>query len=119
MTVHDTVGQRSLVRAIESNAALRPAQVFIEYGALRITHETFANAVRRVANGLLTRGVVAGERVLAYLPNCPEYLVVRFAVQRIGARFELDTSSARRFGHHVLLITAFGAGEDDRLEQKQ
>ncbi len=87
MTVHDTVGQRSLVRAIESNAALRPAHVFIEYGALRITHAAFASAVRRVANGLLTRGVVAGERVLAYLPNCPEYLLVRFAVQRIGAVF--------------------------------
>ena len=31
MIPHDTVGQRSLVRAIESNAALRPAHVFIEF----------------------------------------------------------------------------------------
>lgn len=87
MITHDPIGQRSLVRAIESNAALRPAHVCIEYGALRITHAAFASAVRRVANGLLARGVRAGERVLAYLPNCPEYLVVRFAVQRIGAVF--------------------------------
>ena len=87
MIFHDTIGQRSLVRAIESNAALRPQHVFIEYGALRITHAAFASAVRRVANGLLARGVTAGERVLAYLPNCPEYLLVRFAVQRIGAVF--------------------------------
>ena len=84
---HDTVGQRSLVRAIESNAALRPQHVFIEYGALHITHAAFAAAVRRVANGLLAAGIRAGQRVLAYLPNCPEYLLVRFAVQRIGAVF--------------------------------
>ena len=87
MISHDSIGQRSLVRAIESNAALRPAQVFIEYDALRVSHAAFASAVRRVANGLLASGVTAGERVLAYLPNCPEYLVVRFAVQRIGAVF--------------------------------
>jgi len=87
MLTHDTVGQRSLVRAIESNAALRPQHVFIEYGALHITHAAFAAAVRRVANGLLAAGIGAGQRVLAFLPNCPEYLVVRFAVQRIGAVF--------------------------------
>ena len=87
MITHDTIGQRSLVRAIESNAALRPQHVFIEYGALHITHAAFASAVRRVANGLLAHGISAGERVLAYLPNCPEYLVMRFAVQRIGAVF--------------------------------
>jgi crotonobetaine/carnitine-CoA ligase len=87
MTHHDTVGQRTLVRAIESNAALRPQHVFIEYGAMHITHAAFAAAVRRVANGLLKAGIGAGQRVLALLPNCPEYLVVRFAVQRIGAVF--------------------------------
>ena len=119
MTVHDTIGQRSLVRAIESNAALRPQQVFIEYGALHITHAAFASAVRRVANGLLARGVTRGARVLAYLPNCPEYLVVRFAVQRIGAvfvtcsalyvddeiRYQLDASGA------MLVITDLESAE--------
>ncbi len=119
MIPHDTIGQRSLVRAIESNAALRPDHVCIEYGALRITHAAFATAVRRVANGLLARGVLAGARVLAYLPNCPEYLVVRFAVQRIGAvfvtcsalyaddeiRYQLEASGAS------LVITDFGSAE--------
>ena len=84
---HDTVGQRTLVRAIESNAALRPAHPFIEFGALTLSHADFARAVRRVANGLLAQGITAGQRVLATLPNCPEYLVLRFAVQRIGAVF--------------------------------
>ena len=119
MICHDTIGQRSLVRAIESNATLRPQHVFIEYGALRITHAAFASAVRRVANGLLARGVMAGERVLAYLPNCPEYLLVRFAVQRIGAvfvtcsalyvddeiRYQLEASGA------VLVITDLESAE--------
>ncbi len=82
-----TVSARSLVRAIEHNALLRPHHVFLEYGDLRITHAAFAAAVRRVANGLLARGVRPGARVLALLPNCPEFLLVRFAVQRIGAVF--------------------------------
>ena len=98
---HDTVGQRSLVRAIESNAALRPQHVFIEYGALHITHAAFAAAVRRVANGLLAAGIRAGQRVLAYLPNCPEYLLVRFAVQRIGAVFVTSSTA----GSHVTCAT--------------
>ena len=87
MNFHDSVGQRSLVRALEDNARLRPDHAFIEYGDLTVTHAGFAAAVRRVANGLLASGVGAGARVLALLPNCPEYLVVRFAVQRIGAVF--------------------------------
>ncbi len=87
MRPHDTVGQRTLLRAIESNAALRPQHPFIEYGELTITHAAFADAVRRVANGLMAHGITHGQRVLAFLPNCPEYLVVRFAVQRIGAVF--------------------------------
>lgn len=84
---HDSVGQRSLVRAIEHNARLRPRHPFIEFGDLTITHAAFAAAVRRAANGLLASGITAGTRVLALLPNCPEYLVVRFAVQRIAAVF--------------------------------
>lgn len=87
MRPHDTVGQRTLVRAIESNAALRPHHPFVEFGELTITHAAFADAVRRVANGLMAHGITHGQRVLAFLPNCPEYLVVRFAVQRIGAVF--------------------------------
>ena len=119
MTIHDTVGQRTLVRAIESNAALRPQHVFIEYGELNISHAAFAAAVRRVANGLLAMGITTGQRVLAYLPNCPEYLLVRFAVQRIGAvfvtcsslyvddeiRYQLDASGA------VLAITDLDSAE--------
>lgn len=119
MTVHDSVGQRTLVRALESNARLRPQHPFIEYGALTITHAAFAEAVRRVANGLLAKGVAHGERVLAFLPNCPEYLVVRFAVQRIGAvfvtcsslyvddeiRYQLEASGA------VLAITDLDSAE--------
>ena len=119
MITHDIVGQRTLLRAIESNAALRPQHVFIEYGALHITHAAFAAAVRRVANGLLAMGITPGQRVLAYLPNCPEYLVVRFAVQRIGAvfvtcsslyaddeiRYQLEASAA------VLAITDLDSAE--------
>lgn len=85
--MHDSVGQRTLLRAIESNARLRAGHPFIEYGALTVSHAAFAAAVRRVANGLLASGITHGQRVLAFLPNCPEYLVVRFAVQRIGAVF--------------------------------
>lgn len=40
---------------------------------------------RRVAAGLATAGVGHGDRVAAWLPNIPEWLVLQFAAGRLGA----------------------------------
>jgi long-chain acyl-CoA synthetase len=41
--------------------------------------------VNRIANGLLDLGVVKGDRVTLFLPNCAEAIFFYFAVMKIGA----------------------------------
>ena len=41
--------------------------------------------VARIAAGLAARGVAAGERVVLFIDNRPEFVFVLFAVQRLGA----------------------------------
>lgn len=44
-----------------------------------------AAAVRRLSGGLSRLGVGAGDRVAIWLPNRPEYLLLQFALARLGA----------------------------------
>ncbi|WP_109793442.1 class I adenylate-forming enzyme family protein [Minwuia thermotolerans] len=81
----DMVGQRSLVRAIEHNREAFGEKSFIEYGDLRVTWAGFGRAVCQVANGLARRGVEPGQNVMIYLPNCPEHVIAKFGIQRLGA----------------------------------
>ncbi len=49
------------------------------------TYAQFVDAARRVAGGLVARGVRPGDRVLVHLENCPESLIARFACAFAGA----------------------------------
>ncbi len=60
----------------------RPATAFL--GA----HLTFAeikDRADRLATALAKRGVLKGDRVGIMLPNCPQYMIVTFAILRLGA----------------------------------
>ena len=85
VTGFDSVGNRSLVRAIEFNREWMPGKTFLEYRGHELSHGDFGRMVARAANGLLRLGVRAGDRVLIQMANCPEHLVAIFATQRIGA----------------------------------
>src|SRR5918996_841523 len=39
----------------------------------------------RVARGLLALGIQPGDKVSLWLPNCPEWVAILFAVMKIGA----------------------------------
>ena len=41
--------------------------------------------VNRMAGGLASLGVRRGDRVLLALPNCPEFVITFFAIQKLGA----------------------------------
>ena len=61
-----------------------------EHEALSCNGErwTYAQAERevtRIAAGLSMRGIVAGERVLMFISNKPEFVFVLYALQKIGA----------------------------------
>ena len=49
------------------------------------TYAQFADEVARIAGGLAARGVRKGDRVMVYLENCPETLLMLFACARLGA----------------------------------
>ena len=68
-------------------AAARPgaeALVFREHG-LRLSWREFAQAVDRLATGLLALGVGRGDRVGIWSPNRPEWVLTQFATARLGA----------------------------------
>ncbi len=74
-----------------------PALVFCGEGRVlrRISHADLSGQVVRLAAALRASGVVAGDRVAAYLPNMPEAIVAMLAAAGIGAVF---SSSSPDFG---------------------
>ncbi len=56
------------------------------YDQTRWTYRELQASVNRMAGGLSRLGVRQGDRVLLALPNCPEYVISFFAVQKLGAQ---------------------------------
>ena len=57
-----------------------------ESGARReITHRQLRDEVAAIAAGLRSSGVVKGDRVAGFLPNCPEAVIAMLATTSIGA----------------------------------
>ena len=65
----------------------RPAIIFCgENGARRqLSFDELRAAVAKVAAGLRNAGVVKGDRVGGFLPNCPEAIIAMLATTSIGA----------------------------------
>ncbi|WP_280478373.1 AMP-binding protein [Nocardia cyriacigeorgica] len=51
----------------------------------RWTYRELRAAVDSLASGLAGRGIVAGDRVGIWAPNCPEWFLVQYATAKIGA----------------------------------
>jgi acetoacetyl-CoA synthetase len=69
-------------------------------GDRELTFDELADQVARAAAGLRRLGVVRGDRVVAYLPNVPETIVVFLACASIGAVF---SSCAPEFGTRAVV----------------
>ena len=75
---------------IEAQARLRtdhPYLVWRPFEGPRVawTYGEFARRVARIAAGLHARGVVAGDRVLVHMDNCPEAIFAWFGCAWLGA----------------------------------
>ena len=71
-------------------AARRPDHVFIAWEPFEgppenWTYARFHHQAGRIAGGLARRGVLAGDRVLIHLDNCPEALLAWYACTWLGA----------------------------------
>src|SRR3954447_20496011 len=61
----------------------REALVSVEQG-LRFTYASLAAAVDDLARGLAARGVVKGDRVGIWSPNCAEWVLTQYATAGLG-----------------------------------
>ncbi len=80
----------NLDRLIEARARERPDHPFLVWAPFEGAEQTwtyrrFAADAARLAGGLAVRGIGPGDRVLVHFENCPEALLVRFALARLGA----------------------------------
>lgn len=66
-------------------AAERPAHPAILFEGRRIGFAELDTAASRLAHALSAHGVSAGDRVALFLPNVPEFAIVFFAAQKLGA----------------------------------
>ncbi len=63
----------------------RPHHPAIVYLGETFTYQTLEALVARCAAALAGAGVGAGARVVLYMPNCPQWVVLWLALQRLGA----------------------------------
>ena len=78
-----------LARAIPNRAAL------VYAGGPRLTFVQLEQEARTIAQGLMALGVARGERVVLWATNVPEWVVLQFAVAKIGAILVTANTSLR------------------------
>ncbi|MBI5969284.1 MAG: long-chain-fatty-acid--CoA ligase [Deltaproteobacteria bacterium] len=62
-----------------------PDKLAVIFEGKRYTYKAFNERVNRLANALLRKGVVKGDKVAYLLHNCSEFAEISFALSKIGA----------------------------------
>ncbi len=76
---------RTLSQVLSDSARSFPDREAIASDSRRMTYRELDREVDRLACGLIELGVAKGDKVGLWMPNTPEWVVVYFAVARIGA----------------------------------
>jgi fatty-acyl-CoA synthase len=92
--------------------------------ALRYDFSQLESLARKVARGLLNLGIEGGDRVALWAPNVPEWVVLQFALAKIGAILVTVNTSLRASEIEYLLtqsqtstvITVAGVRDVDYVE---
>ncbi len=66
-------------------AGREPAREAISFNGRRWTYAEATREIDRIAGGLASFGLQRGDRVVLFIGNCPEFVFVLFALQKIGA----------------------------------
>ncbi len=91
-------------RVLETRAATHGDRPFVQVlDGAALTYAAADRLVNRLAHGLRALGVARGDRVLIMLPNCVEFLLAWWAVNRLGA-IEVPVNAAYKgyFLEHVV-----------------
>ncbi|MDX3344335.1 (2,3-dihydroxybenzoyl)adenylate synthase [Streptomyces violaceoruber] len=101
---------------LRESAAVRAGHVALVDGDRRWTYAELDAEADRVARGLRGLGIGRGDRVVVQLPNCAEFVLVWFALQRVGAVPVHAMPGHRRLeiGHLVRVAGAVACVVPDR-----
>jgi acyl-CoA synthetase (AMP-forming)/AMP-acid ligase II len=76
---------RTIPKMVEDGAERHFASEALVEGDLRLTYVQLADQVDRHARAFIAAGVVAGDRVAVWAPNCAEWMVCALGALRAGA----------------------------------
>jgi long-chain acyl-CoA synthetase len=82
---HIDYPETTLPERLAEVAAKYPDQPAIIYKGTQIPYRDFDKAVDQAAAGLQQMGIKPGDRVAIHLPNCPQFPMSYYAIQRVGA----------------------------------
>ncbi|MFD1031259.1 class I adenylate-forming enzyme family protein [Metaplanococcus flavidus] len=114
---------------LERNARKFPQTEALVGMGQRLTFEEMDQMANNVAHALRKKGITEGDKVVLFMPNVPEFVLVYFAVQRLKAvivpinaklsqkevEYILDHSDAKALVAHELLFEAVKGIKPDGL----
>src|SRR4051794_33325481 len=77
--------QHALGDLLRRTALRYPAKTAVVFGAERLSYGEFNATVNRTAHALADRGVTRGDRIALLSHNCTDFVVVSFALAKLGA----------------------------------
>lgn len=78
-------GERPLFEYLRENARNFPDKDAIIFYGRKITYRELDDLSDRFAAFLHQNGVQKGDRVALFLPNCPQYIICHYGIQKAGA----------------------------------
>ncbi|HMF96985.1 MAG TPA: AMP-binding protein [Vicinamibacterales bacterium] len=75
--------------------ALPEHEALVYVGGPRFTFQSLEAEARTIARGLVATGVVPGQRVVLWATNVPEWIVLQFALAKVGAILVTANTSLR------------------------
>lgn len=69
----------------ELSVRRNPGKTALIFGEDRYTYAEADRRINRIATGLRARGVNPGDHVAFLFPNCPEIVLIYYAIQKLGA----------------------------------
>lgn len=75
----------SVYHVFESTAKRVPSRTGLVYLGQKHTYAQLLDRIERVAGALLDMGLQKGDRAILFIPNCPQWVVAWFALQKVGA----------------------------------
>ena len=69
---------------LAEHGRLTPEKEALVYESQRLTYKELNSKVNKLANGLRQMGILPGDRLMVALRNCPEFVIIYYAIIKIG-----------------------------------